>query len=74
MHDKLTEPFIFLEETVTGSSYLDMLELYELPQLPPQTILQKMGHRHISATMLGITWTERMAEVDQSLGLLGCQI
>jgi hypothetical protein len=35
--------------------------------------------RHISATMLGITWTERWmgdgsAEVDRSLGLLGRQI
>jgi hypothetical protein len=35
-----------------------------------------MGRRHISATMLGITWTEKWledgsAEVDQSLGPLG---
>jgi hypothetical protein len=34
---------------------------------------------YISATVLVITWTERWlrdgsAEVDQSLGLLGCQI
>jgi hypothetical protein len=27
------------EKTMTGRSYLDMLELYALPQLPPQTIL-----------------------------------
>jgi hypothetical protein len=35
--------------------------------------------RHFSATMLRITWTERWlgdgsAELDQSLGPLGCQI
>jgi hypothetical protein len=39
----------------------------------------KMGRRHVSATMLGIIWTERWlgdgsAEVDQFLGLLGRQI
>jgi hypothetical protein len=28
---------------VIGRSYLDMLELYALPQLPPQTILQPKG-------------------------------
>jgi hypothetical protein len=31
--------FFFSEMTVTGHSYLDMLQLYALPQLPPQTIL-----------------------------------
>jgi hypothetical protein len=40
---KLIEPFFFLEKTVTGHLYLDMLELYALPQLPPQTILQQDG-------------------------------
>jgi hypothetical protein len=39
MH-KLTEPFLLLEKTVTGHLYLNMLELYALLQLPPQTILQ----------------------------------
>jgi hypothetical protein len=43
MHDKLIGPFFFLEKTVTAHSYLDMLELYALPQLPPQTILQQEG-------------------------------
>jgi hypothetical protein len=33
-----------------------MLELYALPQLPPQTIFQQ-DCRHFSASMLGITWT-----------------
>ncbi|XP_021917191.1 uncharacterized protein LOC110828629 [Zootermopsis nevadensis] len=31
------------EKTVIGRSYLDVLELYALPQLPPQTILQQDG-------------------------------
>jgi hypothetical protein len=39
MHDKLIGPFFFSEKSVTGFSYLDMLELHALPQLPPQTIL-----------------------------------
>jgi hypothetical protein len=43
MHDKLIGPFFFSEKTVTGRSYLDILELYELPQLPPQTNLQQNG-------------------------------
>jgi hypothetical protein len=38
----------------------------------------KMGHHRIAATMLRITWTERwledgLAELDQSLGLVGHQ-
>jgi hypothetical protein len=36
-------PFFFSEKTVTGRSYWDMLELYALPKLPPQTILQQDG-------------------------------
>jgi hypothetical protein len=30
-------------KTMTGHSYLDMLELYALPQLPPQTIVPQDG-------------------------------
>jgi hypothetical protein len=41
MHDELIGPFLFSEKCVTGHSYLVMLELYALPQLPPQTILQE---------------------------------
>jgi hypothetical protein len=43
MHNKFTGPFFFSGKTVTRSSYLDILELYALPQLPPQTILQQDG-------------------------------
>jgi hypothetical protein len=43
MHDKLIGLFFFLEKTVTGRLYLDMLELYALAQLLPQTILQQDG-------------------------------
>jgi hypothetical protein len=42
MHDKLIGPGFFLK-TVAGHSYLDLLELYVLPQLPPETILQEDG-------------------------------
>ncbi|PNF21919.1 hypothetical protein B7P43_G01783 [Cryptotermes secundus] len=41
MQDKLIGPFFFSEKTVMGCSYLDMLELYALSQLLPQTILQQ---------------------------------
>jgi hypothetical protein len=46
MHDNLIGPFFFSEKTVTGRSYLGMLELYTLPQFPPQTILQQDGAPH----------------------------
>jgi hypothetical protein len=65
--DKLIGPF-FSEKTVTGRSYLDMLELYA--QFNLKLSSNKMDHCHISTTMLGITWTERWlgdgsAEVDK---------
>jgi hypothetical protein len=41
MHDKLNGRLFFSEKTVTGDSYLDMLELYALLQIPPQTIIQQ---------------------------------
>jgi hypothetical protein len=39
----------------------------------------KMGRRHISPTILGITWTDRwlgdgLAKVEKTLGVLGRQI
>ncbi|PNF36768.1 hypothetical protein B7P43_G11153, partial [Cryptotermes secundus] len=43
MHSKLIGLFFFSGKAVTGRSYLDMLELYALSQLPPQTILQQDG-------------------------------
>jgi hypothetical protein len=76
MHDKLIGPFFFMEKTVTGHLYLDMLELYALPQLPPQTILQQAGvlphfcqhvRYHLDREMAG-RW------IRQSLGRLGHQI
>jgi hypothetical protein len=59
MHDKMIGPFLFPEKIMTGRSYLDMLELYALPQLQTKVSSNKMGHRHISATKLGTTWTEK---------------
>jgi hypothetical protein len=40
MHNKFIGLFFFSEKTMTGRLYLDMLELYAFPQLPPQTIIQ----------------------------------
>lgn len=45
-HDKLIGPLFFSEKSVTERSYLDMLELYALLQLPPQTILQHGAPPH----------------------------
>jgi hypothetical protein len=74
MH-KLIGPLFFSEKTVAGRSYLDMLELYALPQLPPQTILQQDGAlphfcHHVRNHLDRDGW-EISAEVDQSLGLVG---
>jgi hypothetical protein len=55
MHDKLIGLIFFSEKTVTGRAYLGMLDLYALPQLPPQTIFQQDVARPHSATMSGIT-------------------
>ena len=33
MHDRLIGPFFFMERTITGNIYLDMLEQYVFPQL-----------------------------------------
>jgi hypothetical protein len=69
MHEKLIDWMIF-GKTVTGHSYLDMLELYALPQLPPQTILQQDGVPCEESS----GQRDESAEVDQSLGLLSHQI
>jgi hypothetical protein len=34
-------PFFFMESTVTGHSYLDMLENFAVPQIPPGFIFQQ---------------------------------
>jgi hypothetical protein len=45
-NDTLIGPFFFSKKTVTGCSYLDMLVLYALVQLPPKTILQDGAQPH----------------------------
>jgi hypothetical protein len=59
------------EKNVTGRSYLDMLELYALPQLPPQTILQQDVRNHLDREMDGrwigrggpIAWPPRLPDL-----------
>jgi hypothetical protein len=77
--NKLIRPFFLFGKDCAGRSYVGMLELNAVTQFPPQTIFQQDGDRHISATMLRITWTEKWlgdgsGEVDQLLGLLVRQI
>jgi hypothetical protein len=56
-------PFFFMESTVIGHKYLDMLENFAVPQIPPGSIFQQDGapphfHRdvnHISG--LDFSWT-----------------
>jgi len=72
MHDTVIRTYFFSELTMTRASYLKMLELYALPQLPPPN---KMGHSLPIATPLRITqcFADRLAEECQSPGLLGHQ-
>jgi hypothetical protein len=78
LDDKLIGPLFFSGKSVTGRSYSDMLELYALPQLPPQTILQQDGAPpyfcHHVTNHLDRWLGDGSEEVDQSLGLLGLQI
>jgi hypothetical protein len=46
MHDQVIGPFFFQEQTINMNTYLDMLELYAVPQiehLQPHIILQQDG-------------------------------
>lgn len=43
MHNMVIGPFFFIEKTVVGIAYLDMLEQYALPQLPQHTTFQQDG-------------------------------
>jgi hypothetical protein len=76
MHDKLIGRFFSSEKTATVRSYVDMLELYALLQLPPQTILKQCGAQphfgHHISYYLGIEIAGRW--IGQLLGLIGSQI
>jgi hypothetical protein len=46
-------PFFFMEYTVTGHNYLDMLENFAVPQIPPGFIFQQgsaLPHFHRDVT------------------------
>ena len=43
MHEIIIGPYFFMENTISGNTYLDMLELYDIPQLPDRTIFQQDG-------------------------------
>ena len=45
-------PYIFAEKLVTANTYLNMLQLYTVPQLPDGTISSKMGLHHTLSTLL----------------------
>jgi hypothetical protein len=72
MHDKLIGRFFFLEKTVTKCSYLDMLELYVLPQqdgVPPHLCHHVRNHvdREMAGKWIGrggpIAWPPRSPEL-----------
>jgi hypothetical protein len=47
------DPFFFMESTMTGHSYLDMLENFVVPQIPPGFIFQQddaLPHFHRDVT------------------------
>jgi hypothetical protein len=59
-------PFLFMESTVTGHSYLDMLKSFAVPQIPPGFIFQQDDapshfHRDVT-TFLDETFPGRWLE------------
>lgn len=42
-HNAVIGPFFFIEQTVTGHIYLDMLQNFAVPQMPEQIIFQQDG-------------------------------
>ncbi|GBM61814.1 hypothetical protein AVEN_80455-1 [Araneus ventricosus] len=68
MHDKVIGPFFFAELTVRSNIYLDMLQLYAVPQFPEGVILQRDGapphYDNIVREFLDTTFPQRwMARV-----------
>jgi len=54
-------PFFFMESTVTGHSYLNMLENFAIPQIPPGFIFQQDGapphfHRDVTTFLDETSW------------------
>ncbi|GFY02742.1 hypothetical protein TNCV_3506221 [Trichonephila clavipes] len=45
-------PFYFIEKTVMGHVYLDMLENFAVPQIPPGFLFQQDAFHHIIMVML----------------------
>ena len=43
IHDRIISTYFFAEKTVTAFTYLDMLQLYSVPQLHNGTIYSKIG-------------------------------
>ncbi|GFX72031.1 DUF4817 domain-containing protein [Trichonephila clavipes] len=53
-------PFFFVEKTVTGYVYLDMLENFSIPQIPSGFLFQQNGtppsnHADVIAFLIGIS-------------------
>ena len=69
-------PFFFIEVTVTGHVYLDMLQNFFIDQLPPGCFSSKMGHRPINIDSCVTSWMQifsisGLEEEDPLPGLLG---
>jgi hypothetical protein len=51
LHNMVTGPFFFAEDTITSTCHLDMLELYAVPKIKEgihESNSNKMEHQHIS--------------------------
>ncbi|GBM12225.1 hypothetical protein AVEN_21028-1 [Araneus ventricosus] len=63
MHDKVIGPFFFAKPTVTSNIYLDMLQLYAVPQFPEGVIFHQDGapphYGNIVREFLDITLPQR---------------
>jgi hypothetical protein len=58
LKEKVSGPFFFVENTVTGNTYVDMLTLWLLPQLEDDSddfIFNKMGRRLTSTWLFETT-------------------
>ena len=42
-HETVIGPFFFVENTINGNVYLDMLQNYAIPQIPQGNVFQQDG-------------------------------
>jgi hypothetical protein len=82
MKARITGPFFFMESTITGDVYFDMLEQFVYPQvadLQLGIIYQHDPPIHTGVCVfenpsMTLSWTAGLGATDQSLGCCICQV